>query len=132
MSNLVRYGHPGLVSLRDFDQLFESFFKEPVQDTAFPKVHVRSTEDELRIQFALAGYPREALSVEVSGNKISVKGDKMEEGDNLFASRAFTWERKDVDNIWALEEANVSYIDGLLKISVPKKKELQPKLLQIG
>jgi len=120
-----------LLSLQEFDQVFKQLFNSDRESCGFPLVKIKDDGDNLTIQFALAGYPRDALSIEVKGDVIKVRGDKVEDEGNLFASRAFTWERRDVQGQWALEKADVKYENGALTLSIPKKDEKKAKLLTI-
>jgi HSP20 family protein len=120
----------------EFEKLIETFFTDanPVYGNreGFPKAQIKATEDQLTIQFALAGYPKDKLNVEVAGSTVTVKGEKVKDEDNLFAGRAFTWSRRDAHNVWDFNEAEVKYEDGMLTIKTPKKEELKPKLLKIS
>ena len=119
--------------LSDFDAFLDTIQKAQVQkDSGFPKVEWRTNENELLLQFALAGYSKNKLSVEVADGIITVKGEKVEDEDNLFAGRAFTWCKKDPQNIWDFNKAEVKYEDGMLTIKAPKKEELKPTLLKIS
>lgn len=121
-----------LFSIREFDRTFSELFqRQGWVDNGFPRVEQRATEEELVIQMALSAYPKNAIHVEVQGDTLTIKGDKVEDERNLFASRAFTWSRRDVYGQWVLDKADVTYQDGALTIVVPKKKEKEPKLLEI-
>jgi HSP20 family molecular chaperone IbpA len=117
----------------EFDKIVETFFNNPTRaEGGFPKAEMKATDEHLIIQFALAGYPKDKLNVEVSGSVVTVKGDKVEDEENLFAGRAFTWSRRDARNIWNFSESEVKYEDGMLTIKTPKREELKPKSLKIS
>lgn len=131
MYDLVRY--PRLISNKQFDNLLADLFKEAAVDDNFPPTKTAVVEDELVVQFALAGYTRDQLKVSITGNALEVSAEKVEGGaNNLFAGRAFTWVRKDVRNEWALDKARVTHENGMLTVTIPKKEELKPKFLPIN
>ena len=109
-----------LLSPQVFDQLFGEFLPQIQHTNGFPKSEVKQTENELIFQLALAGYSEEQLTVEACDDTISVKADKCnkEEDENLFASRAFSWSRKDPNGIWDCNKANVKFKNGMLTIKI--------------
>lgn len=123
--------HP-LFHPQSLDEIFDEFFKTASVDSSYPPSRVQVVDDQLTVQFTVAGYPKDYLTVEASENTLTVKGEKVEGETNLFAGRAFTWARKDVTGKWDFNKAEVNYRDGLLTINVPKKEELKSKQLKIG
>jgi len=119
-----------LISFQEFDRLFDEFFPQVHASSGFPEARVNYGED-LIIQFALAGYPEDHLSVEVTGDCITVTGKKVESGDNLHAGKAFTWKRREVSGNYDLASAEVKYDNGLLTIKAPQREESKPKRLEI-
>lgn len=116
---------------REIDRMYDELFNNLKTSETFPKFQTKVTDEHLVIQFALAGFPRDKLNIEVRGDVITVKGDKVDDDSNLFAGRAFTWSRRDVQGIWNFDQSEVKYEDGMLTIKAPKKEELKPKLLEI-
>lgn len=131
MDKLTKREWP-LFSLNDWDTFLDSFWSNRTVQRSFPDPQMRATENELTLQFALAGYPKDKLSVEVAGDTVTVKGEKVENEDNLFAGRAFTWSRKDARNEWDFSKAEVKHENGMLTIKAPRKAELKPKALEIS
>ena len=97
----------------------------------FPRGDIYQEEDKTIIELALAGYKKEQLSVKVDGSKLIVSADKCEkDGDSrTLARRAFTQEFF-LNKTFDLEQTSVSFIDGLLQITVPKVKA-EPKISKV-
>lgn len=82
------------------------------------------------LSFALAGYSKEELSVEVNGNKIIIEAtpaptdekDGMYYGKQKIRKDAFRRVYSLPTDFYDFEKAKVSYVDGLLEIVVPKKE----------
>jgi HSP20 family molecular chaperone IbpA len=133
--------HPFL-SLDIFDRFFDENAFERVSkafsglEESFPKSAIKVDGDILTMQLALAGYQEENLHIDAGFDWIQVKGDKVTtkegEDENLFASRAFTWSRKDPHQIWNMSEAQVTFKNGMLTIKVPKKETEKAKTIQIN
>lgn len=123
--------HP-LISFQEFDRLFDEFFPQVISKNSFPEAKIAVVNDNLIVQFALAGYPEDHLLVEVSDDTITVTGKKVDSEDNLHAAKAFTWKRKEVSGAYDLDQSQVSYNNGLLTIKAPKKEEVKPKILKIN
>lgn len=119
-----------LVSWKEFDKFFQAFDEAPYMNN-FPPHRINYGQDEVTITFALAGYPREALSVEAYGNGLKIVGQKVEGEETGFAQRAFTKDFTDSNNVWDFNKSEVSYKDGMLKIVAPKREELKPTTLTI-
>lgn len=122
-----------LISWKDFDEMFRMFDKTPQNNAnSFPPYRINYGENEVTITFALAGYPREALTVEASGNSLKVIGQKVEGEETGFAQRAFTKDFHDANHVWDFNKSTVSYKDGMLKIVAPKRDELKATILEIN
>ncbi|WP_312313217.1 Hsp20/alpha crystallin family protein [Empedobacter brevis] len=110
---------------------FETFVNSQNQ---FPAVNIKENEDSFEILFAAPGFKKEDFEIEIEENilKVSseikqtenIKEEKFSRREFNFTSfkRAFTLpETIDEDKIEA------SYVDGILKLSLPKKEEALPK-----
>lgn len=96
----------------------------------FPKYDQYEQEGNRVIEVALAGYSREQLSVEVQGNKLTIAGNKaasQTDEQRVFAHRSFVRSFTDTSKVWDLNAAEVSFVDGLLKVKIPPMKQLQPE-----
>lgn len=110
---------------------FETFVNSQNQ---FPAVNIKENEDSFEILLAAPGLTKEDFAIEIDENilKISsdikqteeVKEEKFSRREFSFSSfkRAFTLpETVNEDKIEA------SYVNGILKLSLPKKEEALPK-----
>ena len=120
--------------------IFEDMWKALDADFAtrrpqgFPKYDQYLEDGKWNIEMALAGYSKEQLSIEVDDGKLTVSalksGDQEKKEGRVIARRSFSQSFSDPKRAWDLETAEVSYVDGLLKIVIPPKKpEQAPKKL---
>lgn len=104
-----------------------------------PDFEVRETKDAYIFEADLPGVEEADVEVSVTGDRLTISGrrqeERREEGDRYFAyeraygnfSRTFTLpEGVDVNNMRA-ELAN-----GVLRIVLPKKPEVQPRRIPLG
>lgn len=127
-----------------FDSVFEDFLKSfpdnkrfPV--TGFPIVdHYIDEKGNAVLEFALAGYKSEDLSVSIEGSVLTVSSDGAKQAEEekrgfvrRIAKRAFQSKFTDRDNVYDLENAQASFVDGVLKIVILKKEQSQKKSITI-
>ena len=107
-----------------------------------PSVNIEDLETEFRIDFAVPGMKREDFAIEIDNNELSISSKTNSENETKtenytrrefnFQSfkRVFTLPKSvNVDGIQA------NYVDGLLKVTLPKKEEALPKpkrVVEIG
>jgi HSP20 family molecular chaperone IbpA len=90
------------------------------------------------MEFALAGFSKEQLSVDIRPDKrsVTVSADTdIDEGSNGFrriARRNFTKTYVNYDNNLDLSEAKAAFENGLLTVVVPPRAELQPVKIAIS
>lgn len=118
-----------------FDR-FDVLFNDLDKDT-FPKHNiVKESDREIRIEIATAGYSRDDLEVSIENNILTVSGKSPETGNPRKYIQKNIAMREFVKR-WTLpkhlEIKDVSYVDGLLKITgevvIPENQ--QKKLLEI-
>jgi HSP20 family molecular chaperone IbpA len=85
-------------------------------------------EDEkgnLVMRIALAGYPKDNISVTYADNILIVEASKVEDEHKSLsiAKRACKKEFTDSKGLWSYENLKAVYKDGLLTLKVPRKKE---------
>jgi len=127
---------------KELDNLWNRFFGEsaiprPVSGKWAPPVDVSETEEEIRVKGELPGLNAADIEVRVSGDTLTIRGEKKEqteEGEAYFHRETHTgdFERSvrlpaevDVDNV----EAQVK--DGLLKIRLPKTRTSAAKKVEV-
>lgn len=131
-----------------FDDMFPEMlrrFMRPV-GTEFDtpgeiRVDLSETDKEYQVKAEIPGVKKEDIKVSIDGNRVSIsaeaKSEKEEKGGNgartvvreIFygsASRAFTLAHE-VDD----KAAVAKYEDGMLKLTLPKRKEAVSKTLRI-
>jgi HSP20 family protein len=104
-----------------------------------PDIEVKETKDAFVFKADLPGVKEDDISIDVTGNRLSISGKReteKEEGDE----RYHTYERsygtfnrsfvlpEGVD----LENIDASLKDGVLRLVVPKKPEVQPRRISLG
>lgn len=125
-----------------FDQLFDEMFGLHVrgisQPVTFPVHDIYVEDDDLFFQFALSGFKKEDLSVDLASNILTVQGKKETKEEpptrkyvqKKIAERNFKVSYA-VPNDYLGNESEVSFEDGLLTIRFPKIPDARPKRLEI-
>jgi HSP20 family protein len=104
-----------------------------------PDIEVKETKDAFVFKADLPGVKEDDVSIDVTGNRLTISGKReveKEEGDERFHTyersygsfnRSFVLpEGVDYDKI----EATLK--DGVLRMTVPKKPEVQPRRISLG
>ena len=111
----------------------------PTREGGFvPSFEVKETQDAYVFKADMPGVREEDLSIELTGNRLTVTGErkqeKTDEEGKYYAyevsygtfSRSFTLP-EGVDT----EHVNADLKDGVLRIALPKKPEVQPKKISL-
>ena len=134
MSNLSRSNRWG--GLMNWDPFGEM---ESMRASFSPSVEVKETKDAFTFCADLPGLKEEDLDISIMGNRITISGKREEEqrkeDDRFYAyersygtfSRAFT-----LPNSADLEKVSAELKDGVLRVMVPKKPEVQPRRVSLG
>ena len=131
---------PGLLGRTVFDDVFDSFFTDVptyVQKSTqgYPVADIYSdAEGNTVMEFALAGFSREDLTVEVKPEKRTLTVAAITESDDQqrrIARRSFNKTYVNYDDNLDLAQAQASFENGLLSIVVPKRPEAQPVAIDI-
>lgn len=127
-----------------FPEMFRRFMRPVATDFETPgeiRVDLTETDKDYQIRAEVPGVKKEDIKVSIDGNRVSisteVKKEKEEKGGNgtrtvykeiYFgsAAREFTLAH-DVDD----KAAVAKYEDGILKLTLPKRKEAVSKTLRI-
>jgi HSP20 family protein len=119
----------------DFFTPWSEFFNKgfsPERMMTIPPVNVIEKSDRYVVSLAAPGFKKEDLKIDVEGNMLTVSSereeDKQEENEkytrneyNFFSfSRSFT-----IPNDVKQDAIDASYEDGVLKIKMPRKENLQ-------
>ena len=146
MNAIVTYRRPGLLGNSVFNNFFENFFEDfpshLKQSThGYPIADIYTSVDGGTVmEFALAGFTRDELSVDVKPDKRSITvsakphdpGEDDENNQRRIARRSFEKVYVNYDDNLDLSHATASYVNGLLTIKVPQRPEVQPLAIDIG
>jgi len=135
---------PGLLGRTVFDDVLDGFFNDSFpnllrQSTqGYPVADIYRTEDgDTVMEFALAGFSKEDLAVEVKPDKRSVTvrakaGSDDEDGSSRrIARRSFEKTYVNYDNNLDLAAVSAEFENGLLRVVVPPRPEAQPVEVEI-
>lgn len=126
--------------------LMESLWKDsdwlrPEFNSKFsmPAVNIRNNENEFEVELAAPGLKKEDFNIEVEENvlKLSVNksSENVEEKDN-FSRKEFNYFNFQRSfnlpkNLIDIENVQANYVDGILKVSLPKQKEMKESVKRI-
>jgi len=145
MARRVAYWQPmrDMVTLRQaMNRLFEDSMVRPEwgeaaheQVTRLP-LDAYSTEEEIVIMASLPGVKPEDVEITIEGDTLSIKGAIPEPPENvdyiLREQRFGPFSRMLTFNIPVKAvEAEASFRDGLLTLSVPKADEIRPRTIEV-
>ncbi len=143
MNNALTTYRPGLLGRNVIDDVFDSFFvdfprhlKQTTQ--GYPVADIfRDDNGNTVLEFALAGFKKEELSIDIRPDKRSITvaaNSNVDEGDNSrrIARRSFTKTYVNYDNNLDLSNTVASYENGLLTVTVPQRAEVQPVSINIS
>lgn len=119
-----------------FDRIFDTF--STVSASAYPPHNIIRVDDDTReIEFALAGFSSDDLTVEIKDNMLTIIGEKTEKEED---GREYVWHgissRKfikqfSLTDYWKVD--NAAFNDGILTLVLHREvpEELKPRLIQI-
>ena len=134
---------PGLLGRAVLDELFGDVFSNQFpaylrQSTqGYPVVDILHREDGSTVlEFALAGFSKEELTVDVSPEKKSItvsatSSNDAESNSRRIARRSFSKTFVNYDSKLDLTRADASFENGLLTVTVPPRPEVQPVSIEI-
>ncbi len=117
-------------------QEFEKLFTQPTKATYPPYNIVKIDEDKIVMEFAVAGFKRDDISITTEKNVLSIKADKPEADDKAYlhkgiAARKFT-RAFNLPEYFEVESAG--FEDGILYIDLIRNipEEKKPKQISIN
>jgi HSP20 family protein len=126
---------------REMDRLFDEFFRDfemtPFQrDSGLsfsPSLNVAETDEHIEAEIELPGLSEEDIDVTLTGDGLTITGEKKEEGDeqgrNFFRrERRYGYFRRTIPlppNVVDQENVEATFDKGVLKITMPKREEAQ-------
>jgi len=144
MNTAIATIRPGLLGRTVFDDIFgNAFFNEfPAhlrQSTqGYPVADIYQDDDGSTIlEFALAGFSREDLSVDIQPDKSSITvtadtgDDETLESSRRIARRSFKKTYINYDRNLELDNTSAEFNNGLLTVTVPVRAEMKPTTIKI-
>ena len=137
MSNLVRYNTPSLLGRSIFDELFGDFQSLARKSTSgYPVADIFSNEDgSTTLEFALAGFDKKDLTIEIQPEKssLTVRAEAGGDGESnrRIARRSFQKTFVNYDSNLDLTASTAEFHNGLLSVTIPRKAALQPVTIDI-
>lgn len=141
MTTLTAYRRPSLLGRGVFDDIFDSMLDFPTlmnrTTQGYPVADIYQDEGQTVLEFALAGFSKEDLSVEIKPEKNSITvsaANSLDEGtreNRRVARRSFSKTYVNYDNNLDLLSSTADFKNGLLRLTIPKKIEAQPLSIEI-
>ena len=146
MTTLATYRpafRPGLLGRGVFDDVFDNFINDFPQHIkrstqGYPVADIYTAADGSTImEFALAGFSKEDLNIEVKPEKRSITVsastgvDEESVGNRRIARRNFQKTYINYDDNLDLGNLTAAFENGLLTVTVPKRPEVQPLTIDI-
>lgn len=147
MNTLTTYRsvrNPGLLGRRVLDDVFDNFFNDfpshlRRSTQGYPVADIYTAENgSTIIEFALAGFSKEELSIEVTPEKrsitVSANGnvEPADESNRRIARRDFQKTFINYDDNLDLASATASFENGLLTVTVPKRPDPEAITVEIS
>jgi HSP20 family protein len=139
--------HPftDLMSLRQaIDRLFEDSFVRPssalagIEAIVGPPLDIYQTPDEVVVKATLPGMKPEDVSIDITGDTLSIKGEskaeeEVKKEDYLYQERRYGAFSRSVVLPGGLksDRAEATMEDGVLTLKIPKAEEVKPKAISI-
>jgi HSP20 family protein len=137
-------GDPFTALQRRMNGLFDEFFGRPTElwdgygDSFAPRVDLNETDKEVRITAELPGLDEKDIEVTLTGNMLTIKGEKKEEqeeekGESWHSERSYGYFERTVQVPEEIDSDKVEakFKKGVLKLTLPKKPEAQSKRRKI-
>jgi HSP20 family protein len=127
----------------EVNRLFDAFVGRPVGPTAqgrswMPAVDMHETKDNLVMRLEVPGVPEKDVTVSITGDLLSVKGERRWEDEGkdqkfLHVERLYGQFERLIQLPMAVQTDKVKamYRDGVLEITLPKAEELKPREIKI-
>ena len=141
MTTLTTY-RPSLLGRSVFEDIFDSMLDFPqlmqrtTQGYPVADIYLEDNGDTV-MEFALAGFDRKDLSIEIKPEKNSITvsanaaQDDQESNSRRIARRSFTKTYVNYDNNLDLGSTTAQYENGLLRLVVPTRPEAKPLTIKI-
>jgi HSP20 family protein len=139
--NAITAYRPGLLGHKVIDEVFNNFFTDfpthlKASTQGYPVADIyRDDDGSTVLEFALAGFKKKELSIDIQPDKrsITITGqvDEDNEKRQRIARRNFTRTYVNYDDNLDLTQAQASFENGLLSVRVPQRPEVKPLSIEI-
>lgn len=137
---LIRRSHPYQPS---FPTIWDDFFgkdfmnfETPSVFKSHPAVNISEAENNFRIEVAAPGLKKEDIKIEIDKDLLVIsyehKEEKNEEEKGKYTKREFSYSSFKrsfnlPEDIVDIDSIDAKYDNGVLNLTIPKRKEAQPK-----
>lgn len=129
----------------ELNRLFDNFLGRPTTGMSgtsgrvwMPVGDIYETNDDLILNFELPGVPEKDISLSITGDVLTVKGERpfghQVNGDNyVHTERVYGRFERSIRLPVPVQAGRVraTYRDGVLEVSLPKAEEVRPKEIRI-
>jgi HSP20 family protein len=128
----------------EVNRLFEGFTGRPAgvstpgRPSWVPSLDMHETKDDLVIRMELPGVREKDVTVSITGDLLTVKGERRWDDENrdqkyLHVERAYGQFERLIQLPMAVQTDKVkaAYRDGVLEITLPKAEELKPREIKV-
>jgi HSP20 family protein len=131
-----------------FPSVMDELFKDMLGGTQYvnrmvPPVNIRENDNSYEVELMAPGMKKEDFNIELDNELLTIsaeiKSENNTQEEGKFTRREFSY--SSFKRTFTLpetvkeEDINAAYLDGILKISLPKKEEALPKpkrMIEIG
>ena len=113
---------------RPWDEWFEGGLTSRVLNV--PAVNITENKDEFMVSLAIPGMKKEDFNIDIEGNMLTISSEKEEskqEKDEKYTRKEFNYSSFSrsfsLPDEVNMEKIDARYVDGVLKLSLPKKEE---------
>jgi len=134
--SLIRFKNSALPALVDtfFNRDTSDIF-DPFQGEFIPSVNILENDEGFHIEMAAPGLKKENFQINLNQNNLSIayaNEDNKEEVNGLYTRREFrnsSFKRTfTIPQTIDYERISASYVDGIMKLILPKKEDVKVKL----
>ena len=118
---------------RELDRAFSQFWNDlPARTPASsPSFQVTTTEDGWRVDVPMPGIDPKGVSLEVTGNNLTIRADVPSEGDGRVRNAAAYEQTLIIPPVLDLEKLTAAHRHGMLRLTLPLKESVKPRRVEI-
>ncbi|MFP4085561.1 MAG: Hsp20/alpha crystallin family protein [Desulfobacteraceae bacterium] len=127
---------------RDMDDVWRGFFGTPMTESMesvwIPSIDVSETDENLLVKAELPGLEAEDIDIDVSGNVLTIKGEKRteeeKEEENFYSRERYFGSFQRAIQLPAdvnTEKVDATFRNGVLNITLPKEESSRRKRIEV-